>query len=233
MGPFLYLFDIDGTLIRAGTKVHREAFSHAYRTVYGLPLSLDGVAAAGRTDTWLLAEPLLRHGWSQEEIDRGKPEAFRAIERFTDSHLSDLRDRVLPGVVEVLTRLRAGGYLLGLLTGNLSGVARVKLHHAGLDGFFVTGGYGEESAIRADLVPVALAHASRLTGRAIAPDEVVIIGDTPMDVAAGQSHGTLTVGVATGPFGVEELITSGASLVLPSLADPKASVVALTTLRPA
>ena len=58
--PALYLFDIDWTLIRGGTPAHREAFTPAYREVYGLDLSLDGISAAGRTDTWLLAEPLRR-----------------------------------------------------------------------------------------------------------------------------------------------------------------------------
>ena len=35
----LFLFDIDGTLLRGGTRVHREAFTYAFQTVYGLPFS--------------------------------------------------------------------------------------------------------------------------------------------------------------------------------------------------
>lgn len=217
--PVLFLFDIDGTLLRGATSVHRESFGHAYRTVYSLPLSLDGVSAAGRTDTWLLAEPLRRHGLGDEEIWDKMPAAFESMQRFAEEYLGDLRDRVLPGIPEVLSALQAHGQLLGLLTGNLSRIALAKLRHAGLGGYFDTGGFGEESEFRADLIPVALRHASVLAGRDIPPGGTIVIGDTPMDIKAGRTHGTHTAGVATGTCSVEELHAAGADLVFPSFED--------------
>jgi phosphoglycolate phosphatase len=222
--PSLFLFDIDGTLLRGGTEVHREAFAHAYRAVYGVPLSLDGVPAAGRTDTWLLAEPLRRHGMPDEEIWARMPAAFAAMQEYCDRHLGDLRDRVLPGAEQVLAALHGRGELLGLLTGNLSRIAMAKMQHAGLDGYFDTGGFGEESEIRAHLVPVALANASHRAGHPIAARHTAVIGDTPMDIEAGKTHGTRTVGVATSWFSVDELAAAGADLVLPSLADVEEAV---------
>ena len=215
----LILFDIDGTLLRAGTDVHRASFDHAYRAVYGLPLTLDGIPAAGRTDTWLLAEPLRRRGVPDAEIWRLMPRAFEAMQAYTEEHLSDLRDRVLPGIPEVLSGLRERGALLGLLTGNLSRIAHAKMRHAGLDGYFDVGGFGEESEFRADLVPVALAAAGRSSEHPIRPGDVVVVGDTPFDVEAGKAHGTLTIGVATGGPTADELIRAGADLTLESFAD--------------
>lgn len=228
----LFLFDIDGTLLRAGTEVHRQAFDHAYRTVYGVALSLDGVAAAGRTDTWLLAEPLRQAGVPQREIESGFPEAFDAMSTFVDKQLGSLKDRVLPGVPEVLSELRERGMLLGLLTGNLSRIAMAKMRHAGLAEFFQTGGFGEESATRSHLVPVALSNASEASGRTISPAESIVIGDTPMDVEAGKVHGTRTAGVATGPYSVEQLRETGADLVLESFAGPRDAVRRLLATGP-
>jgi phosphoglycolate phosphatase-like HAD superfamily hydrolase len=226
--PPLYLFDIDWTLIRGGTPAHKEAFAHAYREIYGLDLSLDGIPAAGRTDTWLLAEPLRRRGMSDRDIWACMPEAFALMEQYVDERLDDMRDWVLPGVREVLALLRSDGGLLGLLTGNLSRIASAKMRHAGLDGYFTTGGFGEESETRAHLVFAALAHAAAHTGTNIPPQNAVVIGDTPFDIEAGRAAGTRTAGIATGPFSEDDLRAAGADLVLPSFADAQQAAAALT-----
>lgn len=216
--PALFLFDIDGTILRGSTKVHRDAFAHAYREVYGVHASLDGVVAAGRTDTWLLQQPLLRAGFVEAEIQAGMPRAFAAMEAYVDQNLGDLRQQVLPGVEQVLADLHSRKQLLGLLTGNLRGIALAKMRKAGLAAYFDTGGFGEESAVRARLVPVAMAKASERAGRSIPANSVVVIGDTPLDVEAGQQNGTRTVGVGTGPYPTDQLSKAGADVVLSSLA---------------
>lgn len=223
-GPPLFLFDIDGTLMKGGTVVHRESFAHAFATVYGLELSLDGIPAGGRTDTWLLAEPLRHRGMSDEEIWARMPEAFSVMQEYVEAHLGDLRHFVLPGVPGLLEQLRARGELLGLLTGNLSRIAFAKLRHAGLGGYFEVGGFGEESEVRSHLVPAALRHASALAGSPIPPARAVIIGDTPLDVEAGKAHGTHTVAVATGVSSHEDLVDSEADVVLHSFEDVDGAV---------
>ena len=198
--------------------------------MYGLPLGLDGVVAAGRTDTWLLAEPLRRHGVADADIWAGMARAFEVMEEFVDHHMTDLRSAILPGVPEVLAGLTAHGSRLGLLTGNLSGIARSKMRHAGLAAYFPIGGFGEESIDRGDLVPVAMAHAAAAFGLTFDAGSVVLVGDTPLDIAAGQAHGTRTCAVATGRFSVDTLESAGADLVLDSLADASHAVGALLGL---
>lgn len=220
----LLLFDIDGTILRGGTEVHREAFAHAFHTVYDLPLTLDGTPAAGRTDTWLLTEPLRRSGLPDAEIWAKMPLAFSTMQDYVERNLGDLSGAVLPGVRAVLAGLRQEGCLLGLLTGNLSRIACAKMRQAGLAEYFSTGGFGEESVERADLVPVALEHARAVFGLPLSPDQTMLIGDTPLDIAAGLAHGTVTCGVATGRFSSQSLRDAGAHIVLESLADPEYAV---------
>ena len=102
----------------------------------------------------------------------------------------------------------------------MEGAARVKLGRGDLNRFFVFGGYGSDSADRAALTRVAIEKASILQGRAIAPDSVLVVGDTPRDVAAATAAGCVSVGVASGRYSVDELAASGADHVLGSLADP-------------
>jgi len=228
--PALFLWDIDGTLLRGATAIHRDAFAHAYQAVYGLPLNLDGVAAGGRTDTWLLAEPLRRIGLSDAEIWTRMPNAFREMQAYVEQHLGDLSHCVLPGAREVLAELHARGYVQALVTGNLSRIAMAKLRNAGLARYFDVGGFGEESEVRERLVSVALRHAAGAVGTHIELRRSVVVGDTPFDLGAGQLNGTRTCGVATGTCSLEELEAAGADLLLPSLADAETAIDALVGL---
>lgn len=190
-------------------------------------MTLDAFDAAGRTDTWLLVEPLRRSGVPAAEIRDGMPRAFSIMQDYVDEHIVDMQKLVLPGVREVLSQLQRMGCMLGLLTGNLSRIAHAKMRASGLDEYFSTGGFGEESLDRADLVPVALEHAAATFGVPLEPGEAIIIGDTPLDVRAAQAHGSLACGVATGRFSVDVLRATGAHLVLESLADHEHAVAQL------
>jgi phosphoglycolate phosphatase-like HAD superfamily hydrolase len=158
------------------------------------------------------------------------PAAFERMQAYVERRIEDLRQNLLPGVADVVAELDRRGQLLGLLTGNLSRIAAAKMRAAGLARYFDVGGFGEESEIRATLVPAAIAKAGERAGTVIPSRRVVVIGDTPLDVEAGKEAGTRTAGVATGPYTVEELAGSGADLVLESLADVPWAVESLLRL---
>jgi phosphoglycolate phosphatase len=58
----------------------------------------------------------------------------------------------------------------------------------------------------------------------------VLVGDTPLDVAAGRAGGARTVAVATGPYRADELAATGADAVLEDLRDPEAALAAILGL---
>ncbi len=231
MGELLVLWDVDHTLIDAG-----GLSSHLYEMVFAelFGRELPRVAPmAGRTDRAIIVETLTMAGVASprtyvpafiEELTRRAP-AFGERVR--------ARGRVLAGVPEALAALAgsggAGGVRQSVLTGNIRPLAEVKLGALGLGHplDLAIGAYGDMDEVRAGLVQVARKRAAAAAGSDGAGsrpadfggEATVLVGDTPLDVAAALATGARAVGVATGNFTEQELITAGAHAVLPDLSD--------------
>jgi phosphoglycolate phosphatase len=128
--------------------------------------------------------------------------------------------RVLEGVEELLPRLAEGGYLLGITTGGTDSAAHIKLARANLGRWFPVGGYGSDSTDRTELTRIAIRRCGRMLGIDLDPRRVLVIGDTPLDIAAAHGAHAIGVGVASGHFSQEQLEGAGADAVLPSLRSP-------------
>jgi phosphoglycolate phosphatase-like HAD superfamily hydrolase len=99
----------------------------------------------------------------------------------------------------------------------MEGAARTKLVPGNLNRFFVFGAYGSDSPDRAELTHVGIAKASALHGTPLDPDEVYVVGDTPLDIAAAKRGGAVSVGVASGHYRADQLAQAEADFVLASL----------------
>jgi phosphoglycolate phosphatase-like HAD superfamily hydrolase len=221
----LFLFDIDGTLLSshgAGTRAMNAAFERCFR----VPRAFDDVAMAGCTDPWIF-----RQGYERHSV--GEP--FEAALRRFDEHYHDLLPGVLaagrvtlkPGLPGLLARLAARpDAALGLLTGNFERGAFMKLQAAGIDRFFAAGAFGSDDEDRNRLVPHALRRFAE-KGRAFAPEDTTVIGDTPRDIACARAWGCRAVAVATGGHRLEELKPHAPDLLLPSLAGADADLLGI------
>ncbi|MGH3879090.1 MAG: HAD family hydrolase [Actinophytocola sp.] len=224
----LVLWDIDLTLVDY-TGLGRQWYAEALTSVVGKELAHLPVFP-GRTERSLARELLRAHDEPHE--DEHVERLFAALEAIGLAARPSLPTlgRALAGAPEILATLAGReGVVQSLVTGNLPALADVKLAAFDLDRHvdFEIGGYGSLSDHRHDLVEAAMAQASTKHGVTFAPASVVVIGDTPMDIAAGRHHGTVTVGVATGRHTVDQLAESGADVVLPDLADTPAVLTAL------
>jgi phosphoglycolate phosphatase len=127
--------------------------------------------------------------------------------------------KVLAGVDELLPRLCKAGFLLGITTGAVEAAAHIKLARANLNRFFSFGGYGSDSADRGELTRRAIERAGEILGSALESQRVLVLGDTPKDIAAAHAAGAIGVGVASGHYSKDELAGAGADYVLGSLVE--------------
>lgn len=212
------LFDIDQTLINSGGAGLR-ALDRACRELYGLDRAMDGISPHGKTDPAIVREILrLKLG-----LEDPPPSPIATV---LESYIRFLRNevetsanyRVMPGILPLLDELAPQpNVMLGLATGNVEVGARIKLDRGGLNPYFTFGGFGSDSENRTELVRKAAEHAGRKSGASIPPDDVFVIGDTPLDVAAGRQAGFKTIGVATGSYSVPQLLEAGATAAVEDL----------------
>lgn len=207
----LVLFDIDGTLVDV-RGAGRRSFIRALRDTWEIDDALDDVRFGGATDLGVLGQ--LR---KRLDLDaRRDAEFFRNMERALGAELSAEKPLVYAGVHACLARLRADvDVVLGFVTGNAMRCAFVKVEQAGIDrSAFDVGGYGDEHADRNELAALARRRAESAQGHF---DRVVLIGDTPSDVAAAKAIGAVAVAVTTGHASREALEGCGADVVVDSL----------------
>jgi len=205
------LFDVDGTLIRAGGAGMR-AMDDAFHEIYGVRGAAAAIRPDGMTDPAIVRDMLAA---AYQRVPSGG-EVERMLEVYLarlDERMASADLRVLPGLPAVLDSARARGDLLGLATGNLEAGARIKLRRAGLDGYF---GFGGFACDHEDRVLLTRRGVERARERA-ADAEVVVIGDTPRDVAAARGAGARALAVATGRYTVDELQRTGADAVMATL----------------
>jgi phosphoglycolate phosphatase-like HAD superfamily hydrolase len=135
----------------------------------------------------------------------------------------------MPGISELLDLLEPEErVVLGLLTGNVSAGAALKLRAVRLEpSRFRVGAFGSDHAVRSALPAIAAQRAEPHFGRAPRGEEIVIIGDTPADVTCGKSVGAFSIGVATGSYRAAELRAAGAHLVFDDFRDAPAACRAI------
>jgi phosphoglycolate phosphatase-like HAD superfamily hydrolase len=130
---------------------------------------------------------------------------------------------VMPGIRELLPLLDArDDVFLGLLTGNFEQAARIKLEHFDLWRYFKCGAFGDDAADRNALVPFAVERARGCGFDRIEYSDVIVVGDTPNDVACANAVGAMPIAVATGSYTVDQLRNTGAAIVLDDLSDTDA-----------
>jgi len=212
-----YLFwDIDGTLLstaRAGIFAWEEAI----RAVLGVEPDMATMLTAGLTDAEIAVTVAAAYG------DRSTGAAGHLLSRYTEylpERLAWRRGRVLPNVRENLEALAARDDVVNmLLTGNVAAGAEAKLRHYGLWEFFGAGGaFSVEGSDRPSIAREARELAARNGGELPPGERMVVIGDTPHDIACGKAIGARTLAVATGPgYSLDELGACEPWMAVPEL----------------
>jgi len=223
MRPTVLLFDIDGTLVTTG-GVGRRALERAFEHAYGQPNACSAFRLDGMTDRAIIRKALegLEVPCSDGEIDAVLKLYVAFLEEVV-TQADMTRYRIHPGMqraVEWVASLE--GFAVGLGTGNIREGARVKLSRVGLYDKFSFGGFGCDHELRVELIRRGAERGAERLGAPLEECRVVVIGDTPKDVAAAQGIGAECIGVGTGAFKAQQLLEAGATQAFDTFEAPGA-----------
>jgi phosphoglycolate phosphatase-like HAD superfamily hydrolase len=219
------LFDVDGTLIDS-TGTGRVALEDAFEALYRRRDAVSSFRLDGMTDPAIVRQGLQVLGAEVSDA---------AITRVLDAYLARLehhvtaipleRYRVHPGVRSTIDRAHAAGHAVGLGTGNIVPGAKIKLSRVELYERFDFGGFGSDAEDRPSLIRHGAERGAKHLGRPLAQCRVVVIGDTPKDIAAAHAIGAQCLAVATGHFDVVALSEHGCLKAVEHLDTPEAQQV--------
>lgn len=218
MRPTVLLFDIDGTLVTTG-GAGRRSMDLAFERLHGRRDACDSFSMSGMTDRAIVRTALEIIGVTPS------PDAISAVIDAYLQHLAEEvprvaeRDYILhPGMREAVdAALSRQGFAVGLGTGNVREGARIKLERVRIHDRFSFGGFGCDHEDRVELIRHGARSGAALLGVPFEQCRVVVIGDTPKDVAAARGIGATCIGVGTGNFSPEDLLACGADYAFPDL----------------
>jgi len=200
----LVLFDIDGTLIESG-GAGVKAFARVCATEFKVPNGTAGLRFSGRTDPAIIREFFQRN--QIEPSDKNFQHFYDCYVFWLDHLLGQTGGRVLPGVIELIDRLQRMPEppVIGLLTGNIRLGAQIKLSHYDLWSHFITGGFADDHEDRNQIAAIARNRGNALLKRELRGEEILVIGDTPLDIACARSISAKILAVATGSYALDRL----------------------------
>jgi phosphoglycolate phosphatase len=223
----LLLFDIDGTLVNthgAGRATTRAAMLRVFGTVG----ALDTHKFSGKTDWYTLLELLTPEGFKPSEIERRLPQFQRAAGEHLAQSIHNYPAQACHGALAaVQALLRNPQVCLGVVTGNLPTTAPIKLRAGGFHAeWFPIGAYGTDARDRDDLPAIAISRAEAFYQRQFPAHEVIVIGDTAMDVSCARRVGAVAVAVKTGFADAHELEAAKPDYLLDDLTQFHTQVLA-------
>lgn len=221
----ILLWDIDGTLIRSvRTGAYKDYTIPVLEEIFGTAGRLADMQVSGMTDLQIVFEALSDAGITQEQIlAHAEVLASRLTEearRVTGNGAKFFE--LLPGVRETLEALEAHTrYDSALVTGNIKSMAHLKMELVGLERFFpLPGAFGDESHNRRDLPARAAERIRKHLQIDLAPEQFIVIGDTPNDIDCARHFGARAVAVGTGrTYSATEILACKPDAILADLSD--------------
>lgn len=207
----------------------RRAIGRVLNMRHGVTDQHMQISMSGKTDPQIMKEILLAANLPEEEI-------HLAIDELIDLYLECLQAEienasyyiVHEGVYELVDTIKDRSQIyLGLLTGNVERGARMKLEQFGLNKHFPIGAYGSDSANRLELPALAKERAEKYYGIDLAPEDLVIIGDSVNDILCAHTYGAKCIAVNSGKTTWAELEALKPQYLIKSLVDTDAVIEAI------
>lgn len=196
----IIFFDINGTIIARDSRTDLP-FGNAINQLLETTDAMAGVDTSARSDHDVFMEVLENHGIAYTEKlwhdfllgYQVQLEAFKTTDVWRENDEA----------IRFIKYLSEKGYLLSLITGELSIGAQYKLEKLGVWQYFESGGFGEDGLKRFDIAEAALQKAQQLYGEGF--DRMFVIGDTMLDIATARHIGAEIIAITTGSHSRDQL----------------------------
>ena len=219
MKKLLFLFDIDGTLL-SPASLSRKLLNEAITEITGFLPDLQYKDVAGCTDPSIVEKALGKAGISPTETSE-------LLSRILD-YYSEKTEEVFPvsekpfvyeDAVVFLDKVVASGSAVGLMTGNINRVAKVKLHRFNLWSTFPFGVFGDNVAEKSIMPRIAQERAWDFYRQAFRLEHMIIVGDTSSDAYAASENGSRSIIVCRKPEHRDEIISAEPGQIVDTLDD--------------
>jgi phosphoglycolate phosphatase len=232
----ILLWDVDGTLMRSTRAGSFKDYTvPMLEEVFGTAGRLPEMKVSGMTDLQIVGEALKHEGFTHEHIRERVHELresdMKAMRKFTGN--GEEVFQVLPGVREALQAVHNHPrYQSALVTGNIEPAAWLKVEITGLAEFFtLPGAFGDESHDRRDLPALAADRIRKHLQMDLAPEQFIVIGDTPNDIECAKHFGARSLAVDTGRFyKTNDLIACKPDALLPDFSNVELVLETLASL---
>jgi phosphoglycolate phosphatase-like HAD superfamily hydrolase len=214
----LFLFDIDGTLLRTGGAGTRS-FDKAFFDIFGIKDAFKNISMHGMLDPLIFDSALKRHGIA--------PNGH--FEMFCEGYLYYLKKEalnpenwnVVEGVFDFLKKHKNNA-VFALLTGNIFEGAKIKLETLGLWDYFPTpeiGAFGSDATERKYLGDKALKKIEIMLGLKFSPENIYVFGDTKHDIGVAKHIGGKSLALTSGGIAKGELLLHNPDFVAENFND--------------
>lgn len=206
----IILWDIDGTLIKIRSS-KSDKHLLAINTILGTKFrGLNN--SEGKTDLQIIRGICDKNF---QNLGRAKlDEIIELLDNLTLKETQKLPLELNPNIYEALLHVDKLGFINGILTGNTPNRAKYKLESCGIRQLFYSkySFYGDNAMDRSSLVKYCLS-----TLKKVQFNNIIIVGDTVLDIKAASEFNIPMIAVATGNQTYEDLKNYKPSLILENL----------------
>ena len=199
------LFDLDGTLIDSNQLII-DSFQHTFKTHLGLDVpATEIVHTLGRP----LVEILRQYGADKAD------DMLETFCVFNETR-HDTAIKLFPQVKETLTELKSAGIKLAVVTGKRRRLAWRGLRLFGLDAFMTVVVTPEDTSLHKPH-PAPVNKALELLAQR--PENTLMVGDSPLDIASARAAGTYTAAVNWGVVPLRFMLAKQPDFIIQTMPD--------------
>ncbi len=210
----LVFFDIANTLVENDRDIS-EYVAESVRNIYGRVVQVNLSKYMGQSIQTIVNDILVEDGMDEREIDRDLNRYLEDLYYTYYNVAGHDKEILLTGGRELLGSLWKEDINMGIATGEIEKIAKLRTEKTGIHGFFKIGAFGNDGKTPEDIMKVAAERGSK--AYKAEKNEMLLVTNSPYFIKAGKQAGMGVIGVANRRYSIGELRIAGADMVVSSV----------------